>query len=122
MPPAVLLTRQAGRSDHAVPRAWLRLAFGLHHPRLDALGVIRVSRRDRERLQETRSVRRLVQTIRRSLAEFLALPSAVIGCFLALAALTSYLDAAGIDWLASTRAFLRRYVFGDASATSELLT
>ncbi len=58
---------------------------------------------------------------RRAFAEFLFLPTLVIGFFLLLAAVSYVLDSQQFGWLGFFRVFLRVHVFADAQATSSLL-
>lgn len=59
--------------------------------------------------------------VRRSFGEFLGLPTAVIALFLLLAAVTLWVDTAGVSWAVSLRHALSELVFGTAEATSRLL-
>jgi uncharacterized membrane protein len=63
----------------------------------------------------------IVDTIKRANAEFLMLPTVVIGVFLAVAIVTSVLDAARLPWLRAARSFLESHFFSDGQATSDLL-
>jgi uncharacterized membrane protein len=74
-----------------------------------------------ERQRELQAWQRALHTVRRSFREFLAIPAAIIACFLALAALTYAADSARIGWLRPVRDVMQRHVFGDPSSTSQLL-
>ncbi len=58
---------------------------------------------------------------REAFAEFLLVPTCVIGAFLLLAAATFWLDHSDLAWLAPLRTHLQAYVFADEAATSDLL-
>jgi uncharacterized membrane protein len=59
--------------------------------------------------------------LRRAYAEFLTLPSAIIVAFLLLAVATHYVARSGAGWLEPLRVRMQDLVFGNASATSDLL-
>ena len=59
--------------------------------------------------------------IRRAFAEFLTIPTAVIAVFLFLAAGSYIVESADTGWFQAAREVLRRHVFADSKATSELL-
>jgi uncharacterized membrane protein len=61
------------------------------------------------------------EEIRHAFAEFLTLPAWIIGGFLLLAAVSYALDRAEIAGLGTVREMMRRQVFADAPATSDLL-
>ncbi|HMJ07020.1 MAG TPA: DUF2254 family protein [Chthoniobacterales bacterium] len=61
------------------------------------------------------------EAVRRSFAEFLAIPTGIIAAFLLLALGSYFLDAAQVGWLQPGRNFLKRHVFADPKATSDLL-
>jgi len=62
-----------------------------------------------------------IETVRRALREFLALPILLVVGFLFLAAGAYAIDRGRVSWLDPTRAFLEARVFGDARATANLL-
>jgi uncharacterized membrane protein len=59
--------------------------------------------------------------VSRAFTEFLGAPIAILSAFVLLAALTLWLDTGAATWVAPVRAFLHNYVFGEATATSDLL-
>lgn len=79
----------------------------------------------KERAQTSRRNERAWQlfgSVRRSFAEFLLLPTAVMGAFLGLAGVTFALDRAELRALAVVRETMSRLVFGSTEATSSLLS
>ena len=62
-----------------------------------------------------------IETVRRALREFLALPILLVAGFLFLAAGVYAVDRGRVSWLEPTRAVLEARVFGDARATADLL-
>jgi uncharacterized membrane protein len=63
-----------------------------------------------------------VGVVRRAFAEFLALPTTIVGGFILLAAMTYMLDRFGPSWLEPFRANLQRWLFSNAKTTSDLLS
>jgi len=63
-----------------------------------------------------------IDAVKRAFVEFLTLPTLLIAGFLLLALATYALDKAKVDWLLPARALLKRHVFADAQATSDLLS
>lgn len=59
---------------------------------------------------------------RRAFREFLNVPTLIIVSFLALAALSTWMDRGQVGWLGPTRRFMQRHVFADANSTSQLLS
>lgn len=59
--------------------------------------------------------------VRRSFADFLAVPSATVFAFLLLAIATYLVDRHTVAWLEPTRTFLKRHLITDASTTDALL-
>lgn len=59
--------------------------------------------------------------IKRAFVEFLTLPTLMIVGFLLLAVFTYVIDKAEIGWLQPLRQILKRHVFANAKATSDLL-
>jgi len=64
---------------------------------------------------------RLGAAIRRALGEFLKLPLGIVLTFIFLAAGTSFIDHSRIAWLEPLHAAIRRNLFRDSQATSDLL-
>ena len=71
--------------------------------------------------QATQRGSEIVETIKRAFAEFLTLPSIVIGGFLVLAAVATALDTGDVRSLDAVRDFLRANFFSSGQATSDLL-
>lgn len=63
----------------------------------------------------------MLNALRRSFRDFLALPTLVMAGFLLLAILAALVERTGITWVAALRRTMAAHVFGDSEATSSLL-
>ncbi len=70
---------------------------------------------------KTRGLSAQGRQVRRAFAEFLAVPTAVIGAFLVAAAAVYASETLSMPWLSSLRLFLSRLVFKSPDATSDVL-
>ncbi len=82
-------------------------------------GTVRASRQRHWRREQSRV--ETLDTIRRAFAEFLTVPSAVVVGFVALAALTTYLDRSDFAPLRPLQSALRDLLFTTPRATGDLL-
>lgn len=74
-----------------------------------------------DRALKTNSLVHFADTVRRAFSEFLKVPTAIIAAFLLLAVFSYLLDRSEIEWLRPLRQLLRRHVFANPKATSDLL-
>jgi uncharacterized membrane protein len=67
------------------------------------------------------SVSLFIDTVRRAFSEFVKVPTAIIIAFLFLAVFSYLLDRSQLGWLQPARQLLKRHVFANPKATSDLL-
>ncbi len=70
---------------------------------------------------KTRGLSERGRQVRRAFSEFLAVPTAVIGAFLLMAATIYAIETLSTPWLFPLRLFLSRIVFKSPDATSDVL-
>lgn len=77
--------------------------------------------REQEKSKSTGTGTELIAAARRSLSEFLALPTAIVAGFLVLALATRWLEGLNAPWLETLRSAMTDRYFGDEEVTGRLL-